>query len=904
MQTATPFYDEVIRLAAAYNTEYDRVGRDGLNEAETRIRFLDNLLRALGWDVGNSESRRVLVEPKHRDAFPDYEILQRNGDTAFLVEAKRASDPKNDSFTFHRDEIFQAKQYAYMKGVPFVILSNFALTMVFAVTRPPELLSPLDQSVPELRLTPKSTAKQWERFAHFFSTSGVDDGTIQELLSITPARQREPVTVALLKRLLLWRKNLGTAYLTLNQQSTDEQIDGAATSLIDKILFTRILIDKKLETEDFFPKIAASDSVYKDLASQFKRLDNDYNGAIFAHHEGDDLRHPDTVIASVLKQISARSFVFNLANIPIEILGDIYETFIGVRLIRKSRTAMVFELNENIKKEHGIYFTPKKYVDMMVDRVLRNRLDGTKYTDILKIKVIDPACGSGTFLIAAYHALLEAALQYWKFQPHGPKRNKAIQTYNDREVLTIRIKREILQSCIFGVDLDKNALDIAALSLYLILLDEDSRSGVLIAGTALPPLNGNLVCGNSLVDDAAVTDHALQWQRAFPEIFENGGFDVVVANPPYVFGEQLPEAEKSFLKSRYIGLGDQMDLYAAFLELTATRLCKPGGAYAYIIPDAILAREQRADLRNALLENAPPRIIAHVGTVFTKLKVESVEEAQLTHNNTGVSAAILIGSRQRRLESIEVVEASEDGLWTSVNSVPVSQITKDRWTRFLIYVLPEEWPIFDLLRKAPTLENLLRVDAEAKGISRGEELGKNKLFASPSRDAKIPVIAGDAVSPYHLDKSRYYVKEIRKQKSCYSAPKILVRKTDDRLFACAEDEGAATLQSVYNLQVNPKQFHSALAVLNSRFSQWFFKRTVTQYKKLMPQITQGELLSLPFPASPRDYEPLVRKISTYAIDKASGLNGPVTRRFTTAYDAIEDAVITDLGIQDHRNRFE
>jgi hypothetical protein len=150
----------------------------------------------------------------------------------------------------------------------------------------------------------------------------------------------------------------------------------------------------------------------------------------------------------------------------------------------------------------------------------------------------------------------------------------------------------------------------------------------------------------------------------------------------------------------------------------------------------------------------------------------------------------------------------------------------------------------------------------------------------PSAEYCVPVIAGDAIAPYALGGTRYFVKSLTKDPACYAAPKILARKTDDRLFACAEYDGTATLQSVYNLHVKPEKFDCVLAVLNSRFAQWFLKRTVTQYKRLMPQITQAELLSIPIPDSRRDYAALIRS----------------TAERSDAGEAIERAVLEDLGI--------
>jgi len=460
---------------------------------------------------------------------------------------------------------------------------------------------------------------------------------------------------------------------------------------------------------------------------------------------------------------------------------------------------------------------------MMTAAALNERLAHAAYPDILGITVLDPACGAGAFLVEAYRVLLAAA-------------QRAL-----RKPLTQRQKLEVLRSCIFGADVDRHALEAAAHSLSHAAGRPHTAS-----------LHRNLVRGNALLD----------------EIFSARGFDAVLANPPYVFGEHLSGRDKSRVKARYHASGEQIDLYAAFLELAVTRLCKPHGVYAFIVPDAILVREQRSDVRKILLEHAPPHAIAHVGAVFAE-------------DRARVSAAVLVGRRGIQVDRIRVVAESPQGTWETVNELPLAQVRNDALNRFLIYVRPEEWRVFEALRKVPRLESVLAAGAHAKGVSRGEEAGKCNLPAKRSRTSAVPAIAGDAITPYALAGNRYFLKSLKKNPRCYTAPKILVRKTDDRLFACAEYEGTATLQSVYNLQVEPEKFDCVLAVLNSKFARWFLKRTVTQYKQLMPQITQTELLSLPIPASSRDYSQLVKN----AAENGAHL------------EALEAAVLQDLGVE-------
>lgn len=449
-----------------------------------------------------------------------------------------------------------------------------------------------------------------------------------------------------------------------------------------------------------------------------------------------------------------------------------------------------------VRKRRGAWYTPEPYVEAIVGRALRDRLRDATYEDVLACTVLDPACGDGVFLAAAYRLLLARALAVRGGDALAPAERT-------------QIAGAVMRACIHGVDVDAGALTDAAARL--------GEAATLVHADAL----------------------AAPWESLFPGVFARGGFAFVVANPPYVFGEWLAPATLASLQDRFASLGGQPDLYAAFLELTVTRLCAPGGTYAFVVPDAMLVRAQRAPLRAVLAEHAMPSVIAHPGAIFTG-----------DHAAT-VSAAIVMGTRGRSNGIISVERVSADGSWSVAHGLPARRVRDDPARRLLIAVRPEEWETFDRVATAATLADVVL------RISRGEETGKKHLRARAGGGARVAVVPGEAIRPFALGTQRRYVAALRKRAGCYAAPKILVRKTDGRVIACRDVAGVATLQSVYNVHVAPRHIDLVLALLNSRFAQWYFARTVTAYKKLMPQITQAELLTLPLPRSASEYGALV-----------------------------------------------
>lgn len=489
----------------------------------------------------------------------------------------------------------------------------------------------------------------------------------------------------------------------------------------------------------------------------------------------------------------------------VEALGETYETFAGD------------------KKERGIYYTPRSIVDVMVDLSLRSKIDTASYEELLQVRILDPACGAGAFLIACYRRLLERAL--------------VLQQSAGVRVLSPNVKREILQSCIFGIDRDADALAVAAKSLH-VLAEELPQTRC---------LDGNLVLGNGLIDDPGVDELAFAPRARFGRVISEGGFDLCIANPPYVFGEWIPKAWKEYFSSTYRHLGRQTDYYAAFLERCVTRFLRPSGTYAVIVPDAFLAREQRAALRGFLLREAPPHCAIHAGPVF----------AQPGGRLTGVSCAILIGEKGGSPIDIDVVKI-EQARAEPFNRVPLREVRADRWNRFLLSVAPHEWPV---IRAMENTGCRLR-DVLSCRIARGEEVGKIDLRTSASDSAPHAVIPGEAVMPFVVGKTRYYAASLSKPASTYESPRLLVRKTGTRCIAAIDDSDTATLQSVYVLKIDdPVVRRLAVAVLNSDILNWYLRKTVTGYKNLFPQLTQEEIASLPFPARVADPKALLERLA-------------------------------------------
>jgi adenine-specific DNA-methyltransferase len=259
--------------------------------------------------------------------------------------------------------------------------------------------------------------------------------------------------------------------------------------------------------------------------------------------------------------------------LPIEILGSIYERFLGktirLRTVKGDTHTAIIEEKPEVKKAGGVFYTPQYIVDYIVKNTVGEKINSKTPEDIANIKICDPACGSGSFLVGAYQYLLNYHLDYYseaKNVKAAIKNEKIYEVAFKSYKLTIEEKQRILTNCIFGVDIDSQAVEVTKLSLYLKLLENEGNEaeGWLFKytdKTLLPSLEDNIKCGNSLIgtdfyaqpelnltDDERIKVNCFDWGKGFADIFKAGGFDVIIGNPPYVFarGESFTSNEKEY----------------------------------------------------------------------------------------------------------------------------------------------------------------------------------------------------------------------------------------------------------------------------------------------------------------------------------------------------------------------
>lgn len=415
-----------------------------------------------------------------------------------------------------------------------------------------------------------------------------------------------------------------------NNPETDENtLLEKVQKLLDRFLFICFCEDKGLLEKDFFNTILKKGKDFGSIFDIFtifcnwinlgnpKENISHFNGGLFKNDDVLNSLNIDDKVFEELKKISDYDFD---SDLNVNILGHIFEQSISdIEELKKSISGEEFDQKKSKRKKDGIFYTPQYITKYIVENSIKNWLDDKRkelgeddlpklnekdyifdiakknYTKnyrkhiefwqqyreaVRNIKIIDPACGSGAFLITAFEFLLN----YNKYLD-----DKIFDLVGTSDLFSDRTKK-ILQNNIFGVDLNKESVEITKLSLWLKTADKNKT---------LASLENNIKCGNSLIDDPEIAGNlAFNWEKEFPEIFANGGFDIVVGNPPYV-KEDIGKNAFNGLHQHLCYQG-KMDLWYFFGWLALTISKKESAYISFIAPNNWITNDGASKFRNKI----------------------------------------------------------------------------------------------------------------------------------------------------------------------------------------------------------------------------------------------------------------------------------------------------------------
>jgi hypothetical protein len=472
-----------------------------------------------------------------------------------------------------------------------------------------------------------------------------------------------------LKEIEGWRDSLASNIAVRNPKLTVDEMNFAVQQTIDRVIFLRICEDRGIEPYGSLQALLNGANTYRRLFELFYQADTKYNSGLFdfsADKLTPEIKIDDDVLKGIIDSLYYPKSPYEFSVLGADILGNVYEQFLGkVIRLTPSHQAKVEEKPE-VKKAGGVYYTPEYIVEYIVQNTVGRLLEGDsspsphaiqtpspltgegwgggdrkkggksgltpKSVSILRI--LDPACGSGSFLIGAYQYLLNYHLKWYiENNPEKYAKGKSPAVYKSGEGwrLTTQEKKRILLNNIFGVDIDRQAVEVTKLSLLLKVLEDENRETIgknllLFHERVLPNLDNNIKCGNSLIgtdfysenlpllsshrgrektpsplasqtpsplmgegrgggeDELLKKLNPFDWhdtEKGFGKIMKEGGFDAVIGNPPYVRQEMLGEF-KPYLQNNYKAYHGMADIYVYFIE-KAVSLLKDGGQFSYIV---------------------------------------------------------------------------------------------------------------------------------------------------------------------------------------------------------------------------------------------------------------------------------------------------------------------------------
>jgi len=642
-ETALQRVQELVDRFAYHHAAYTGFHSD-YNETQLRVDFLDHFLVALGWDVFNEkQAPQHLREVIHESTVevedgsevfakkPDY-ALRLGTKRKFFVEAKRPSV----SITTSEASAFQVRRYGWNARLPISVLGNFDKLVIYDCRVRPQA----GDDVRVARLKVYDYTEYIPKFDEIYaqlSREAVYSERFDEQFGIEEEHEgTESFDEYFLGQIEQWREWLAHDIAQQNPTLTQAELNFLVQRLLNRIVFLRICEDRELERYQSLQDVRT----YDELKTLFCQADARYNSGLFDFIEDQlslNIRVSDAVLIDIFQELYYPASPYAFSVVEAAILGGIYERLLARQITVDDGQVTVVEKDE-VAASRGVVPTPKYVVDAIIQKTLTPLCEGKPLDELAQLRLADIACGSGTFLVAAYEYLLNTYLT--RYLQDGAERHsdKVYEGPQNTWYLTLPERQRILCTHIFGVDIDPQAVEIARFSLLLKVLEDVPASSIAAHwqqhhARALPNLHANIQCGNSLVDgdyfdydSDALTDtehfaqlNPLDWETAFPAVFAEGGFDAIVGNPPYIRIQNMVRyspREVQYYQSDEApytcAQSDNFDKYCLFIE-RGLSLLKSAGRLGYIVPHKFFSLKSGQALRKLLSEGQHVAEVIHFG---------------------------------------------------------------------------------------------------------------------------------------------------------------------------------------------------------------------------------------------------------------------------------------------------
>jgi len=773
-EQAKAYITELVKRFEAKLNDYKK---NNYNETQTRIDYINPMFEALGWDIDNQANlletvREVIHEAKVSTQAgikaPDYGFTI-NGKVQFYLEAKKPSVViKNDN-----KASYQARNYGWNKKLAISILTDFEEFAVYDCSYHPLL----DDAASIARIKYihfLDYEKEFEYLWNNFSKEKVFEGSIDTYAQQVTKKGADSVDELFLKTLNGFRQELATSIYINNPLLDEEQIKQAVQATIDRIIFLRICEDRGVEVYGTMQKCANDAGkwkVYANLFAYFTQADAKYNSGLFTLKTDKlttALKIDNKILKNIIEELYLPKSPYLFAVMPADILGNAYEQFLGKIIVINPNKSITITDKPEVRKAGGVYYTPQYIVAYMVSSTLGEKIKEIERKfaiedvgkEVSKLKLCDPSCGSGSFLLGAYQYLLDwyhsYYIQLYKINTQLKYEIKAPLTSDGK--LTSLVKKEILLNNIFGVDIDANAVEVTKLSLLLKAMEGETESSIdtslkIYRERVLPTLDDNIRSGNSLIDVDFYGDSLdfepliekrikpFSWKTQFAKVFttKTKGFDIIIGNPPYINIENLAEDARNYYLAKYQTCKGRTDIYIAFIENNLKNLLE-NGSLSFIIPYAFTNQNYGEASREMIVKNYFIREIVDTSNymVFSQANVKNIIlSLQKTAN--------------KKQTQITIAESVLSFVNNNFDKKTIDQaIFADfKGFRFETKAVHDFLPLRDKLwQKAVSLDTICLVAYGARLNHKEKAIGKDAYIHDKNKKGYKPFLEGKNIEKY------------------------------------------------------------------------------------------------------------------------------------------------------------
>ena len=878
---------KVQELVKRFNEQLPAYKKTEYNETQTRRDFIDPFFKALGWDIDNEQGfaesyREVIHEDRVKvgkaTKAPDYSF-RIGGIRKFFVEAKKPSVLIKDDI----QPAYQVRRYGWSAKLNVSIITDFEEFAIYDCNKKP---NPTDKtSTSRIKyITFNEYEKEWDFLWNTFSKEAVNKGFFDTFVKGTANKKgTDTVDKEFLKSLDDWRTLLAETISKENKELDEDELNFVVQQTLDRIIFIRICEDRSIEPYGSLQDSIKIGDYYQNLLQLFKQADDKYNSGLFDFKK-DKISHKIQINNKTLKTIITQLYYpespYEFSVLSVEILGSAYEQFLGKTITINNRGKAVIELKPEVRKAGGVYYTPQYIVDYIVVNTIGKQLENKTPKEATKIKICDPACGSGSFLLGAYQYLLNWHKDYYIQNPN--KKNPLTPEGN----LTTGEKKNILLNNIYGVDIDTNAVEVTKLSLLLKCMEGETQASIAHQMTmfnerVLPTLENNIKSGNSLID-MDYYDYQLDfgeerkikpfsWQKGFPDVFKNGGFDAVIGNPPYVFTRDVDWSDevKNYFWSKFeISKGNdnsrknqsgKINLYILFI-FKSTELLNKNGILSFIIPNGLLRTTTYDTARKFILDRTSiERIVDLKDGVFEGVTASTIIINLLNNNNKRDTLIIDANCK---------IDGFVDDLKTTI--VNQANFLSNVSHTFSLYVNTSEQNIFNKM-----LESNLYLKDITDEIIAGIDASKEYISSSILTNEYKPMLEGKDIKKYQTNFGGNYVlydrKKLNRARPEYvwqSKNKIVVQRISggtSPLVATIDRENYLSFNSTNLILIKEEYikdypYELICALINSRLWNFYYSKNFSNGSNLTVNISKTFLEMLPLPKNPN--ADIVKKICT------------------------------------------